>query len=112
VKGLGFLPGTLRKLKPHPDAPVPHVGFDEVHFTSPSRMTASLASGTCFYFTHSFAVHETPPNCWAATCKHGNTSFVAAVDNGVVAGVQFHPEKSQSNGITLLRNALGAKPAT
>lgn len=106
VKGLGLLPGILRKLTPQPGAPVPHVGFDEIHFTRPSRMTTDLANGTAFYFTHSFALMEPPAGCWAATCVHGGTSFVAAVDNGVLAGVQFHPEKSQSNGTTMLRNAL------
>jgi glutamine amidotransferase len=108
VKGLGLLPGTLRKLTPQPDAPVPHVGFDEIRFEQPSAMTQGLADGTAFYFTHSFALMDAPPNCWAATCAHGQTPFVAAVDNGQVGGVQFHPEKSQSNGIILLRNAIEA----
>jgi len=111
VKGLGLLPGTLRKLTAKPDAPVPHVGFDEIDFSQPSRITADLPSGTAFYFTHSFAVMEPPPGCWVATCVHGGASFVAAVDNSVIAGVQFHPEKSQSNGITMLRNALSWRPS-
>ncbi|MGE3335068.1 MAG: imidazole glycerol phosphate synthase subunit HisH [Rhodospirillaceae bacterium] len=106
VAGLGLLPGTLRKLTAQPDAPVPHVGFDEVRFDKPSQMTDGLADGTDFYFTHSFAMIDTPPDCWTAKCMHGGTSFVAAVDNGKVGGVQFHPEKSQSNGIAMLRNVL------
>lgn len=114
IPGLGLLPGRLRRLAPEPEAPVPHVGFDEVHFAAASPVMEGLADGTAFYFTHSFAVGAAPPNCWVATCNHGSHAFVAAVDNGRVGGVQFHPEKSQSNGITLLRNVLlpseGASP--
>lgn len=108
VQGLGLLPGTLRKLVPQPDAPVPHVGFDDVRFEAPAPMTAGLADGSAFYFTHSFALLDSPPGCWAAHCFHGTARFVAAVDAGKVGGVQFHPEKSQSNGLALLRNTLSA----
>ncbi len=110
VKGLGLLPGIVKKLSPEPDAPVPHVGFDEIRFDQPSRMTTGLPNRTAFYFTHSYALKDPPPNCWAATCAHGTTSFVAAVDDGKTGGVQFHPEKSQSNGIALLRNLLASNP--
>jgi imidazole glycerol phosphate synthase glutamine amidotransferase subunit len=111
VAGFGFFPGTLRKLKPRPDAPVPHVGFDEVRFATMSPMMAGLPDRTSFYFTHSFAVMAPPPNAWAATCLHGDMEFVVAVDNGQIGGVQFHPEKSQSNGIALLRNVTKAAQA-
>ena len=104
VEGLGLLRGTLQKLAPQPDAPVPHVGFDGIHFGAPAPMTAGLADGSAFYFTHSYALMDPPPGCWAAHCFHGARKFVAAVDSAKVGGVQFHPEKSQSNGITLLRN--------
>ncbi len=106
VPGLGLLPGWAHKLVSEPDARVPHVGFDAVHFDRPSSVMTGLADGTDFYFTHGFAVTSAPQGCWVGTCKHGSTSFVAAVDNGRVGGVQFHPEKSQSNGVTLLRNVL------
>ncbi len=106
VEGFGLFPGVLRKLNPQPSAPVPHVGFDEVRFDTPSQMMTGLPDRTSFYFTHSFGVIDAPPYCWAAKCIHGETAFVAAVDNGRVGGVQFHPEKSQSNGLALLRNVL------
>jgi glutamine amidotransferase len=112
VPGLGFLPGTVRKLTSQPEATVPHVGFDELHYDQPSAMMRALPKGTAFYFTHSYAVMNKPPGCWTATCRHGATSFVAAVDTGKLAGVQFHPEKSQSNGLVLLRNSLASDGAS
>lgn len=106
--GFGFFTGKLEKLVPQPDAPVPHVGFDEIHFATGSRMVEGLPDGASFYFTHSYGVKSVPNNCWVATCNHGSTPFVAAIDDGRICGVQFHPEKSQSNGIALLRNILGS----
>lgn len=108
VPGLGLLPGIVRKLVSQPEAAVPHVGFDELHYDQPSAMMRALPSGTAFYFTHSYAVMDKPPGCWVATCQHGATSFVAAVAAGRLAGVQFHPEKSQSNGLALLNNSLAS----
>jgi glutamine amidotransferase len=108
VAGLGLLPGTVKKLASQPGAAVPHVGFDELHYDGPSTMMRALPKGTAFYFTHSYAVMDKPPESWTATCRHGTASFVAAVDAGKIAGVQFHPEKSQSNGLVLLRNSLGS----
>jgi imidazole glycerol phosphate synthase glutamine amidotransferase subunit len=106
IKGLSLLRGPVTKLMPRPDAAVPHVGFDEIRFEHPSQMTRGLPDKTAFYFTHSFAVAQAPPGCWTASCHHGGTPFIAAVDDGKVCGMQFHPEKSQSNGITMLRNLL------
>lgn len=110
VPGLALLKGQVRKLLPAPGAPVPHVGFDQIRFDHDSQMTRGLPDSTAFYFTHSFAVTDAPPGCWTASCLHGATPFIAAVDDGKVCGMQFHPEKSQSNGLTMLRNLLARSP--
>jgi imidazole glycerol phosphate synthase glutamine amidotransferase subunit len=104
--GLGLLAGKVCRLEPQADADVPHVGFDEVHFEQPCYVMDGLRDGTDFYFTHSYAVENAPSSEWVARCMHGSKSFVAAVASGGVAGAQFHPEKSQSNGLTLLRNVV------
>lgn len=106
VAGLSLFPGRARKLAPEPGAPVPHVGFDQVCFDHSSQMTRGLSGGAAFYFTHSYAVMDAPAGCWTAPCLHGATPFVAAIDDGKVCGMQFHPEKSQGNGLALLRNLL------
>ena len=57
-----------------------------------------------FYFTHSFAFYDVC-NSLKYTCNHGE-NFVAAFQMGHIFGTQFHPEKSQSNGLLLLKNFL------
>ena len=61
------------------------------------------------YFTHSFAFYPTDESDVAAYVDHGG-KFPAAVANGNVAGVQFHPEKSQSAGLALLARFLEWRP--
>jgi glutamine amidotransferase len=59
-------------------------------------------AGERFYFVHSYAV--APAGDGETLSRHGNTTFVAAVERGVLAATQFHPEKSGDAGLHLLRN--------
>jgi glutamine amidotransferase len=108
VPGCGEWPGTVRRLH----APVlPHMGWNTVAAPAGSRLFDGVA-GERFYFVHSYAVTrwELEPDermriplvTWA---EHGEP-FVAAVENGALAAVQFHPEKSGDAGAGLLRNWL------
>jgi glutamine amidotransferase len=80
---------------------IPHVGWNSLHLPRPSRLLDGVPDGSQVYFTHSFAGPVTPQS--VATCTHGAT-FAAAVEDGHVFGVQFHPEKSSDAGIRILRN--------
>lgn len=104
-EGLGLLPFRVRRMQADPAAgvKVPHVGFGVVQGHEPSGMFAGLDANADFYFTHSYAVRDVGVPCNRAMCHHGE-SFVAAFDAGTVCGAQFHPEKSQANGLRLLRN--------
>jgi glutamine amidotransferase len=84
---------------------IPHVGFSEVKHDSNTRLFSSIPSESCFYFVHSYFMGLTPTIKGVATCHHG-TEFVAAFEQGQVSGTQFHPEKSQSIGLHLLKNFL------
>lgn len=99
IRGLGALRGTCSRLPG--GQKVPHVGWNALEITRPSRLLEGLASGTQVYFTHSFAAPVTE-HCVAATI-HG-ARFAAAVEKGCLFGVQFHPEKSADAGLTILRN--------
>lgn len=100
--GLGLLEGRVEPLH----APViPHMGWNTVTPPSNSVLFAGLASGTRFYFVHSYAVHET--SVPATFAVHGE-QFVAAVESGLISATQFHPEKSGDAGATLLENWVGA----
>ena len=103
VNGLGAIDGTCSRL-PRDAAgsiKIPHVGWNSLETPRPSRLLEGVDAGRQVYFTHSYGAPVTA-EC-AATCTHGAT-FAAAVEDGLVFGVQFHPEKSGDAGIRILRN--------
>jgi glutamine amidotransferase len=98
--GLELLPGRVERLRA---ARVPHMGWNELRVTAPSRLLERL-DGEDVYFAHSYAC--APDAAIAvAEVEHGGP-VVAAVEHGSVAGVQFHPERSGPAGARALRNAL------
>ncbi len=101
LPGLGLLSGTCERLGREPHVKVPHVGFDTVEADQASWLAEALGSAPDFYFTHSYAVRAAPAGCLAAHCSYDG-GFVAAVERWPLVGVQFHPEKSQSSGLSLL----------
>lgn len=103
VKGLGFFGGHVRRFS-GPALKVPQIGWNSLDFTQPAaRLWRGLPGGTHVYFVHSFFPVPTDPGLVAATANYGQ-DFASAVERGPVMGVQFHPEKSQSAGLTMLRN--------
>ena len=100
-EGLGLLAGRVRKL----EAPtVPHMGWNELAFARPSRILDGL-DGADVYFAHSYAVQPDDEKLVVARVDHAG-AVVAAVEEGVVAGVQFHPERSGAAGARALENVL------
>ena len=83
---------------------VPHVGFDSVYINNDSLIFKNLSNNLDFYFTHSYIANCKDSFIIGKTI-HGQ-KFASAVENGNVLGTQFHPEKSQINGINLLKNFL------
>lgn len=104
TKGLGLVPGTVTRLA----APVvPHMGWNTVTWQDTSVLGAGLDADTRFYFVHSYAARDLPTlaaaGVAAAPATHGGP-FAAAIEYGVLAATQFHPEKSGDAGATLLSN--------
>ena len=100
-EGLGLLAGRVRKL----EAPtVPHMGWNELASARPSRILDGL-DGADVYFAHSYAVQPDDDHLVVARVDHAG-SVVAAVEGGVLAGVQFHPERSGAAGARVLENVL------
>jgi glutamine amidotransferase len=100
-EGLGLLAGRVRKL----DAPtVPHMGWNELASARPSRVLDGL-NGADVYFAHSYAVQPDDEELIVARVDHAG-AVVAAVEEGVLAGVQFHPERSGAAGARVLENVL------
>lgn len=84
---------------------IPHVGFNTVSVMKASKIFKELGAQVDFYFTHSFRMKFTDQPYAAGICCHGEL-FIAAFEKGHICGTQFHPEKSQTNGLFLLRNFI------
>jgi len=108
--GLGFISGEVKKLDPDmPGTRIPHVGWNEIHFSSPPPLLSDVPSGTDYYFVHSYhLIPQSPVDIVARTPYCG--TFVSIVRHENVYGVQFHPEKSQKFGLRILRNFLQMQP--
>ncbi len=113
VQGLGVIRGRISKLENDPDRrlKVPHVGWNALDFRPANatgrlpRLFEDLPTGAQVYFTHSYAAPVTD-ECVAST-THANT-FSSVVERDNIFGVQFHPEKSGTAGLQILRNFLKA----
>lgn len=95
--GDNLLGERLEKLK------VPHMGWNQVHTTGDHPLWAGIAQDARFYFVHSYYVHMDDEKLVAGRCEYG-LEFAAAVARDNIFAVQFHPEKSQLAGLTLLAN--------
>lgn len=104
--GLGWIEGAVRRLAPADKRfRVPHIGWNDVEVDNPCPLFAGLSPEPIFYFVHSFhlVMEETCSNLLTSTCYHGER-VTASVRRGHIFGVQFHPEKSQREGLLLLTN--------
>lgn len=102
--GLGWIPGRVRKIKAQSGMKVPHVGFNTADFAEKNgALFQGLGSHGDFYFVHSYVfdcMHEEDVSSWT---EYGER-FVSSVRRNNIFGTQFHPEKSQYNGLTVLAN--------
>lgn len=100
-KGLGLMPGRVVKFPEK--LRVPHIGWNQVEFKRDHKVFTDLPSQTFFYFVHSFYVESADPNCVLGETDYGmRYASICGRDN--IVGVQFHPEKSQTAGLKLLKN--------
>jgi len=108
--GLGWIEGEVRRITPSSHHfKVPHMGWNALTETQDHPLFGGLPQGTHVYFTHSFAFDPAAEADVAARVDHGG-AITAAVARGNIAGVQFHPEKSQAAGLRLLSNFLEWRP--
>ncbi len=100
--GLDFLAGEVRRLDSRGER-LPHIGWNLVTFSRPSALTEGLGDAAAFYHVHSFACEPAQSEDVVGLGEYG-TPFVSIVERENLMGVQFHPEKSSRDGLTLLRN--------
>jgi glutamine amidotransferase/cyclase len=105
VKGLGFISGSVKRFAI--DLSVPHIGWNGVNVKQPSQIFSGLGGNEKFYFVHSYHVVPDDNATVLSTTDYG-CEFVSSIQIGNVIATQFHPEKSGSVGLQILRNFLEA----
>ena len=105
VKGLGLLPGRIRRIPEGDGRKVPQIGWNDLSFPRSSRLFAGIPEGSYVYFVHSYYLEAGDPADVAARTQYG-VSIDAAVEHGKLFACQFHPEKSERIGMQILRNFL------
>lgn len=105
--GLGWIDANVRRFDfDSKEFKVPHMGWNDVGFVRESPLFKGLRSPTTFYFVHSYHVVPQSHDCVVGVCEHG-VVFAAAIGLENIHLVQFHPEKSQNNGLQVMENFLG-----
>lgn len=107
TSGLGWIDARVERLADAPGIQIPHMGWNAVERRRPHPVLDSFpaAPPPTFYYVHSYHMVCADPADVVATTRHG-VEFVAAVARDNILGVQFHPEKSQDNGIRFYRDFL------
>ncbi len=108
--GLGVIAGDVVRFDLPPSMKVPHMGWNTVVRRNDAPILHEVRDGTYFYFVHSYYVRPADPSVVALACDYGG-EFCAMVWKDNVYATQFHPEKSQSDGLRLLA-AFASLPMT
>ncbi len=108
--GFGWIPGRVEKIRPD-DASlkIPHMGWNDLTASRPHPLLDGISPGTDVYFVHSYHFVPDDRRDAIARADYGG-ELVAAIASGNIAGVQFHPEKSQKAGLAIIRNFLTWTP--
>jgi len=106
-KGLGIISGRVRRFRVDEregmGLKIPHMGWNQVNFQRPCPLFKGIADGAHWYFIHSYFVDPSDRQIAATTTTYG-VPFVSSIWRDNVVGCQFHPEKSQTVGLQLIRN--------
>jgi glutamine amidotransferase len=101
-EGLGLIPGQVIRLAPGPGDRVPNIGWCDVEARPGARLFRNLPPLTAFYFVHSFHLRCADVAHSAASIRFGGELVTVAIEHGNIFGLQYHPEKSQDAGLSVL----------
>jgi len=107
VPGLGFLAGTVQRLQAGALA-VPHIGWNGIRVQKPPGLFSGLAGDEKFYFVHSYHVVPRDRAVVLTETDYGG-AFTSGVQQGRVAAIQFHPEKSGAAGLRIIENFIAGR---
>ena len=114
VKGLGLLPGKILRIPEAPGLKIPHMGWNSIKICKNAEQNEEM-NGKLFkgikgdpyvYFVHSYYLQAEHEEDVAATCEYGGTLIHAAVEHDNICACQFHPEKSSTIGLKILKNFI------
>ncbi len=105
VHGLGLLKGHVKRFE---DLKVPQIGWNQIHIENKNcPLYKGIENGANVYFCHSYYTNVGEDNITATTTDYG-VKYTSSVQKNNIYGVQFHPEKSQTIGLTILKNFIEA----
>mgnify|MGYP000525452603 CR=1 FL=1 len=104
VEGLHLLDGTIRRIPAAPGLKIPHIGWNDLTFPNKGRLFRGIEEHSYVYFVHSYYLKADDESIVAATTEYGGTIIHASVQKDNVYACQFHPEKSGSVGMQILKN--------
>ena len=107
-EGLGWVKGKVKKINLKDlSLKLPHMGWNNVQISSKSKLLYGIDNDSHFYFVHSYSFDVDQKKYVSATTNY-SIEIVSAIEKDNIFGTQFHPEKSQTNGLKLLKNFLQA----
>tara|TARA_Y100001958_G_C21116531_1_gene461956 strand:- start:343 stop:969 length:627 start_codon:yes stop_codon:yes gene_type:complete len=107
TSGLSILKGNIKKISESKEILLPHIGWNNciLNNKNKSKIFNRIDDMSNFYFCHTYALHEAEDTIFSSKTIYDN-HFISSVSKDNIYGVQFHPEKSQTNGILLMKNFL------
>lgn len=106
LPGLGYIKGKVKKIEEsllNHKPKLPHLGWNSVQKTRENSLLKDIDEEFGFYFLHTYYFECENDSDILATTHYGK-SFASAINHENVYGIQFHPEKSHNNGVTILKN--------
>ena len=103
VQGLALLPGEIVRIPDDRKLKVPHIGWNSLHFPKESRLFQGMEEDSYVYFVHSYYLKAADEQIVKSTTQY-STTIHASVESGNTFACQFHPEKSGTVGLSILKN--------
>ena len=106
TNGLNLIDKKITKLKTNEKIKIPHVGFNSVTYPKESILFKNIKNNSDFYFVHSYKINYSKDDLYKISFFTYDKKYIAAYENNNIFVTQFHPEKSQTNGLVLLNNFI------
>lgn len=103
VEGLGLLKGSVVRFSDQHGLKIPHIGWNSLELQNDGRLFKGIADGSYVYFVHSYYLKAADPQIVKATTTYGDLVH-ASVEQDNIFACQFHPEKSSTVGLSILKN--------